>query len=641
MIFESRRSSDTSAKPLLLIIPPELIPQWAAEIRRFSDKFRPVVYYGDKRASTNSAIRKVDGLLTKSSPYFNGDAKNARVVIITSLPTLVARHGPPILRGYRINKQGWSANDATQAMYVPDADWVHDLSGVFDIVTIDEAHQIKNPDTAAHATVAWLQASFHVLATASVLPNGIGDFEGYMHFVDMNRNLWQDENLWRWGVDKSVNPYELDDEHPAAVLRMTTQAVKSFITGDDANRDNAGFYLQKVWQKCLVRRTYASKDPMDMTSGKAIGEALPRVQTRRIICRFTKAEQDMYDRFSEVPIRKLAHFLDNGRLVWNRKHARQLILNSTWLGFHWIGDAVHAGTIKEWKASPAILFLWIQLLHKKHEEMLPGGADFALPERDDIPQQLAVLCQGSPKLRHILRILAELVVLMRRKVVIWCGLPANQLLLLACCQALRIDCVCYTSELSHSERSELVNAFVNQTQSAYVFIGGFNVGSVSLNLQALCNHAIDFDSAPNKGIQDQATGRLRRLNQPYTVERFEVSVEKSFQSRVIQNSLMKAVPGAIAELSMNVESTKVEDGETEFSVGDWYLINNELVQAPDPRVAGLPAAQKLSPAAVVQAIMDIQRGVREEADQNLVWERENLNGFDIEMELAELFGANR
>jgi hypothetical protein len=160
-------------------------------------------------------------------------------------------------------------------------------------------------------------------------------------------------------------------------------------------------------------------------------------------------------------------------------------------------------------------------------------------------------------------------------------------------------------------------------------------------LASTCNHAIDFDSAPNKGIQDQATGRLRRLNQPYTVERFEISVEKSFQSRVIQNSLMKAVPGAIAELSMNVESTKGEDGETEFSVGDWYLINNELVQALDPRVTDLPAAQKLSPAAVVQAIMDIQRGVREEADQNLVWERENLNGFDIEMELAELFCANR
>ena len=127
------------------------------------------------------------------------------------------------------------------------------------------------------------------------------------------------------------------------------------------------------------------------------------------------------------------------------------------------------------------------------------------------------------------------------------------------------------------------------------------------------------------------------MNQPYTVERLELSVERSFQSRIIQNSLMKAVPGAIAELSMNVESSKGEDGEIEFSVGDWYLINNELVQAPDPRVAGLPAAQRLSPVAFVQAIMDIQRGVREEVDQDLVWVQEDLSGFDIERELNELF----
>jgi hypothetical protein len=35
---------------------------------------------------------------------------------------------------------------------------------------------------------------------------------------------------------------------------------------------------------------------------------------------------------------------------------------------------------------------------------------------------------------------------------------------------------------------------------------------------------------------------------------------------MIQNSPMKAVLGAIAELSMNVENSKREGGETEFSV---------------------------------------------------------------------------
>jgi hypothetical protein len=32
------------------------------------------------------------------------------------------------------------ANAATQAMHVPDVDWVYDLSGVFDIVTIPLKH---------------------------------------------------------------------------------------------------------------------------------------------------------------------------------------------------------------------------------------------------------------------------------------------------------------------------------------------------------------------------------------------------------------------------------------------------------------------------------------------------------------------
>jgi len=74
-------------------------------------------------------------------------------------------------------------------MHIPNVNWVYNLSGVFNIVTIDKAYQIKNPNTAAHTTVAWLQALFHVLATASVLPNSIRDFKGYMHFIDINRNL--------------------------------------------------------------------------------------------------------------------------------------------------------------------------------------------------------------------------------------------------------------------------------------------------------------------------------------------------------------------------------------------------------------------------------------------------------------------
>jgi hypothetical protein len=102
---------------------------------------------------------------------------------------------------------------------------------------------------------------------------------------------------------------------------------------------------------------------------------------------------------------------------------------------------------------------------------------------------------------------------------------------------------------------------------------------------------------------------------------------------------MKAIPGAMAELTLNVnevENTMGEDGEKEFSIGEWYLIENELVQAPDLRVAGLPASQRLSPSQVVAAILDSQRGRREEMDKKLVWVAEDIEiDYNAEVELLE------
>lgn len=55
-----------------------------------------------------------------------------------------------------------------------------------------------------------------------------------------------------------------------------------------------------------------------------------------------------------------------------------------------------------------------------------------------------------------------------------------------------------------------------------------------------------------------------------------------------------------------------------------YRIGDELVGAPDPRVDSLPKEQRLSTAHLVDAILYIQRGKREEAVTNKRWVRETL-----------------
>jgi hypothetical protein len=111
------------AKPLLLVALPEIIDQWVEEIRRFSSVFKPIIYYGDKRAPITSAIPKIDGLLQKDSEYFGGDEQNGRIVIITSLPTLAARHGPGSLRTHRINRAGWTVYAANTAYHQSESSW--------------------------------------------------------------------------------------------------------------------------------------------------------------------------------------------------------------------------------------------------------------------------------------------------------------------------------------------------------------------------------------------------------------------------------------------------------------------------------------------------------------------------------------
>jgi SNF2 family DNA or RNA helicase len=135
---------------LLLIVLPDLIFQWCYEIRKFVADFEPMVYYGDKRISVSNTITKVVGTLSRNHAAFAPGDKTHRRIIVTSLSTLQARHGPSELKKHRI-QNGWSSIAAADAYHVQDKDWHSDLSGLFDTIAIDEAHCIKNDTTASQS----------------------------------------------------------------------------------------------------------------------------------------------------------------------------------------------------------------------------------------------------------------------------------------------------------------------------------------------------------------------------------------------------------------------------------------------------------------------------------------------------------
>jgi SNF2 family DNA or RNA helicase len=212
------------AKPKLCIVIPDLIEQWAEHIATFSPHMRVIIYYGDQRSKKVNRWPQVNGLLSKKHTIFS-DQKADQIVVLTSLPTINARHGPSAQARWRIEK-GFSRAKAIDQQYALDDTWPGNLSGLFDILVIDEAHCIKNSDTSSHCTVRWLSAVFIILATASVIPNRIDDFRGYIRLIEVDSNQWDLVNLQRLGISRDTNVFELPDDHDAVFLRMTTYAVE-------------------------------------------------------------------------------------------------------------------------------------------------------------------------------------------------------------------------------------------------------------------------------------------------------------------------------------------------------------------------------------------------------------------------------
>jgi hypothetical protein len=625
------------ARPILLICPPELIHQWANEIGRLTRELTVLKYYGDKRTTADS--QRITEKLTRRHEIFNGAEKNSRVVVITSLQTLRARHGPSELKTYRMSKLGFTEEYADSLFRVNDSKWAYNLEGLFDHLVVDEAHTLKNMDTSSHTTTTWMKARFIILATATVISNRIDDFTGYIKFIEPTKDLWTDENMAKWNIDpKTTNPFLLPDDHPAAVLRTTTRAVQKWITDEGLDQDKTGYYLAMIWKRIMIRRTYASPNPADPS--RKIGQFICAKYTRRVSVKFNESEFMKYTALSEMPLKKLAMPTQDGKIVWNKKWCRHLILLSDWIGFHYVEKFFMAEYISSWKAVPDPLN---HLLKKLRTAMLAHKEKdiFDLPPADDVPAQLSIICRGSPKLRALLDMIATIIILHGRKLIIWCSLPATQILINICLQALGIECACYTSDLSTDDRHTAVLSFASSREGAQVFIGSYYVGSVGLNLQKHCSHEVKFDTAPNLGTDKQASGRIYRMSQKETVESCELTNKTSFQVRQLQGNLMKAVPGAVAELDLGLEMSNTDTGNDEdqelvCSREQFYLVNGEIIEAPDPRLDGL-MLKPLTPTQLILAILNLSKG------ENYDYEDEDFEVEDLApgAQLDELKGRDK
>jgi hypothetical protein len=416
-------------KATMIVVPPTLIPQWIDAIGEHLPEFTLCLYYGSLADNTQDEKRRIiHGFLHKA--WFDKNEDISKCIILTSYKTMARRHGPGTLEMARKSKVNLHNSDEVKALKakwtIPDRNWTRDLSGCIGDLYLDEGHAIKGGEAiSSFVALKWLSADYTTIVTATPMINNTSDFEGILGMLQ-RENLWTDDQLQRLGVDKTFNPFTdvQDPTHESRWLRCTPQAIRKFVSHRDIDVVTKGTRLLLAMEMCVIKRGYGSRIPFG-PEGRRIGDAVKPMQVRTIELKYREDELERYKPLHNFAIDNLPKAVDGpdgGKIAaFDMKHWRSLKHYSTWLGFEYLLK-FHVDKLQDFREDHYFTLRSLAAFICEHNPGVqpPGGS---------LTDLLQWFANGSPKLRWMCWVLAELTVKRREKMVIWVQFPWQQELL--------------------------------------------------------------------------------------------------------------------------------------------------------------------------------------------------------------------
>ncbi|KAE8309793.1 hypothetical protein BDV41DRAFT_546879 [Aspergillus transmontanensis] len=102
---------------------------------------------------------------------------------------------------------------------------------------------------------------------------------------------------------------------------------------------------------------------------------------------------------------------------------------------------------------------------------------------DKTTARLEFLLRGSPKMRAMLPVIRDQVLLHKEKAIVRTFYPAEQVYVAAVMQEVGINYGVYHSGLNLTDRGKLIEEFNHSPSECMVLINSFSVNSAGLNLQ--------------------------------------------------------------------------------------------------------------------------------------------------------------
>ncbi|KAJ8115193.1 hypothetical protein OPT61_g3101 [Boeremia exigua] len=592
------------ALPTLILMPRTLVIQWKDEILKFTDRFRVVVYYGTPKNRTEEGVVYHKGKITRSSDYFNGDERNADTIVLSTYTTWAIRHGPKAQTTWLIDEHMRSAKASRQKarlhveksykVDVATKSCAIQLQDCFERVILDEGHEIRHMSPQVGISVRWVGGKYRNVVTGTPILNGLVDFCGIMRFLQPPE-LESMEHIRSLGIKpkphehtlkdilKLFDPWSVEDDDPRATLRYSVAAIDQWVFHKNTSNEQRGLKMRKVFQKCMLRRSMSST-----INGKRIGDCLPEVQRINIECAFTDVERQYYDyMYADTSSRLFKKKGENNALAWNTTTYRKLCLITSWLGLGYLLEykAAKLKKIREHKDN-AVRFLKDVRIGQARVK-IPEAQQLPLPKDEDTAKMIQQHCTGSPKLRQLLAIIAELVVLQKEKITVWVNSPFQMEWLDSVFKLCRLESRQLRADLAADERDKLIQQFLQDPKSPQIMICSYLISCAGINMHLRCRTVIEFEPAPCQGVRDQMVGRVRRKGQTRFCRHIKLTTKDSFNTQQDAVTLLRSLPMLMTQLDLDVFGKQEEEMDRDCALGDWVLFNNDLVPAADPKVTSL------------------------------------------------------
>ena len=136
---------------------------------------------------------------------------------------------------------------------ISDLTWSRYLSDCFKTVILNKVHLIQNLFAWLLVIIKWLNLSFHVCMSVTLLFNVFENFKDFLSLLFSNSELWTSVLLKKLDVNTIINLFKLQDNYSVAVLYYIIQAVKKFVYHNSISSAVTEFWLRKMWKDYLIR----------------------------------------------------------------------------------------------------------------------------------------------------------------------------------------------------------------------------------------------------------------------------------------------------------------------------------------------------------------------------------------------------